>query len=52
MYYDDKTCVVCGDKFTTIEEHNKHYKECSDRNFKTDYTEEEFFEIIHYEDAF
>jgi hypothetical protein len=52
MYYDDKTCVICCEKFNTKEEHDKHYSKCADENIKTKYSKEEVFEIVYYEDAY
>ncbi|MGF6951911.1 hypothetical protein QF028_004416 [Neobacillus sp. B4I6] len=50
MLLGDNDCVVCGKKFGTKEEHDKHYTKCADENIKTDYTKEEAFDLIHNKD--
>jgi hypothetical protein len=52
MLLGENDCVVCGEKFKTKEEHDKHYKKCADENIKTDYTDEEVFDKIYNEDNF
>jgi hypothetical protein len=49
MKFGDNDCFVCGEKFETKEEHDKHYKKCANENIKTDYTKEEVFDLIHNE---
>lgn len=49
MQYGENDCFVCGKKFETKEEHDKHYQKCANENLITDYTDEDVFEIIHNE---
>jgi hypothetical protein len=51
MYFDDKTCVICCEKFDTVEEHNKHYKKCSDEN-SIELSAEERWDIINNPDNY
>lgn len=43
----ENDCVWCGMKLKNKEEHDKHYKKCTEENVKDDYSKEEAFDLIH-----
>ncbi|WZK93596.1 hypothetical protein [Bacillus phage BvP] len=51
MHLGDTDCWVCGKHFDTVEEHDEHYLKCANENVKTEYSAEEVFDKMYYEDA-